>query len=124
MLLKKYQWIESYTIFNLLNDEYKKRFLETEYAYKINIGKINIPEIKDKELKLRLIAMNAGVPYDILTLNEEEIEYCVKINPDFIHRIVSGEHLTDEFLLKLTKYTTQALKYLKSYKDEYLNLIN
>jgi len=119
MLIERHMWIEAWTIFNLLNDEYKQKFLNSEYINKVNCSKVNLDEVKDYELKLKLITL--GVEYDYKKLTDKDIEYCIKFKPEFIHKI--GNLLADEMLLKLVKYTKDAIEYLKSYKDEYLQII-
>ena len=119
MLIKRHQWIEAWSIFNLLNDEYKLKFLNSEYINNFICSKINLDEINDHELKLKLITFNAK--YDYSKLSNDDIEYCVRYKPEFIHKI--GNILADEMLLKLVKYTKDAIGYLNSYRDEYLQII-
>jgi len=119
MLIKRYQWIESWSILDLLNDEYKQKFLNSEYINKVNCSEINLDEVKNYEVKLKLITM--GAEYDYSKLSNEDIEYCVKYKPEFIHKI--GNMLADDMLLRLIKYTKDAIEYLESYSDEYLEVI-
>ena len=119
MLIERHQWIEAWSIFNLLNDEYKIKFLNSKYINNYICSKINLDEINDHELKLKLITFNAK--YDYSKLSNDDIEYCVRYKPEFIHKI--GNLLADEILLKLVKYTKDAIGYLNSYRDEYLQII-
>jgi len=119
MLIERHQWIEVWSIFNLLNDEYKLKFLNSEYINNFICSRINLDEVNDYELKLKLITF--GAKYNHSILSNDNIEYCVKFKPEFIN--VVGNLLSDEMLLKLVKYTKDAIGYLNSYRDEYLQII-